>query len=241
MVEPAGTALVGAAVWGQALYHSWRPRRVGIYGAPKVGKTTLDRFMTTPGEMEAIADEDRTTHEKMFKVSGAYKMPKPTRKRGGWEGQKRVVYSADIGGQERFWNLWIEDMVTRGVEAVVYMFDDRAFKGGDEGMQQIAGFRFLVDRLITRDYRYRSLWSRFRGRRYAPRVVMLVANKADRFFDETASKLWHDGRIGEHKVFDPFRDDLIRLQKAGIPTKRSFMATRIGWNVEKTMLDLLTS
>lgn len=241
MVEPAGTALVGAAVWGQALYNSWRPRRVGIYGAPKVGKTTLDRFMTTPGEMEAIADEDRTSHEKMFKIMGAYKMPKPTRKRIGWEGQKRVVYSSDVGGQERFWNLWIEDMVTRGVEAVVYMFDERAFRGGDEGMQQIAGFRFLVDRLISRDYRYRSLWSRFKGRRYTPRVVMLVANKADRFFDETASKLWHDGRIGEHKVFDPFRDDLIRLQKAGIPTKRSFMATRIGWNVEKTMLDLLTS
>ena len=241
MVEPAGTALVGAAVWGQALYNSWRPRKVGIYGAPKVGKTTLDRYMTTPGEMEAIPDEDRTTHEKMFKVIGAYKMPKPTRKRIGWEGQKRVVYSSDIGGQERFWNLWVEDMVTRGVEAVVYMFDERAFKGGDEGLQQIAGFRFLVDRLITRDYRYRSLKARLRGRRYAPRLVMLVANKADRFFDETASKLWHDGRIGEHKVFDPFRDDLIRLQKAGIPSKRSFMATRIGWNVEKTMLDLLTS
>ena len=43
-------------------------------------------------------------------------------------GEKRVVYSADLGGQERFWNLWIEDMVTRGVEAVVYVFDDRAFK-----------------------------------------------------------------------------------------------------------------
>ena len=241
MVEPAGTAFVGAAVWGQALYNSWRPRKVGIYGAPKVGKTTLDRYMTTPGEMEAIPDEDRTTHEKMFKVIGAYKMPKPTRKRIGWEGQKRVVYSSDIGGQERFWNLWVEDMVTRGVEAVVYMFDERAFKGGDEGLQQIAGFRFLVDRLITRDYRYRSLKARLRGRRYAPRLVMLVANKADLFFDETASKLWHDGRIGEHKVFDPFRDDLIRLQKAGIPSKRSFMATRIGWNVEKTMLDLLTS
>jgi hypothetical protein len=241
MVEPAGTALVGAAMWGQSIYHGWRPRKVGIYGAPKVGKTTLDRYMTTPGEMEAIPDEERTTHEKMFKIIGAYNMPKPTRKRISWDGQKRVVYSADIGGQERFWNLWIEDMVTRGVEAVVYMFDERAFKGGDEGLQQIAGFRFLVDRLITRDYRYRSLRSRLRGKRYAPRLVMLVANKADRFFDETASKLWHDGRIGEHKVFDPFRDDLIRLQKAGIPTKRSFMATRIGWNVEKTMLDVLTS
>ena len=241
MVEPAGTALVGAAVWGQALYHSWRPRKVGIYGAPQVGKTTLDRYMTTPGEMEAIADEDRTEHGRVFGLVGPYKMPKPTRKRIGWHGEKRVVFSSDVGGQERFWNLWIEDAVTRRVEAVVYMFDDRAFKGGDESLQQIAGFRFLVDRLIKRDYRYRSLRSRLRGKRYHPKVVMLVANKADRFFDETASKLWHDGRIGEHKVFDPFRDDLIRLQKAGIPTKRSFMATRIGWNVEKTMLDLLTS
>jgi len=31
------------------------------------------------------------------------------------------------------------------------------------------------------------------------------------------------------------------LQKAGIPTRRSFMATRIGWNVEETMIDLLTT
>jgi len=206
-----------------------------------VGKTTLDRYMTTPGEMEAIPDEERTTHARLLGVVGPYKMPKPTRKRISWNGEKRVVYSSDIGGQERFWNLWIEDMVARKVEAVVYMFDERAFKGGDEGLQQIAGFRYLVDRLINRDYRYRSFASRIRGRRYHPRVIMLIANKADRFFDESASKLWHEGRIGEHKVFDPFRDDLIRLQKAGIPTKRSFMATRIGWNVEKTMLDLLTS
>jgi len=241
LVEPAGTALVGAAVWGQHIFNSWRPRRVGIYGAPMVGKTTLDRYMTTPGEMEAISDEERTTHSRLLGVVGPYKMPKPTRKRISWNGEKRVVYSSDVGGQERFWNLWVEDMVARKVEAVVYMFDERAFKGGDEGLQQIAGFRYLVDRLINRDYRYRSLASRIRGRRYHPRLIMLVANKADRFFDENASKLWHDGRIGEHKVFDPFRDDLIRLQKAGIPTKRSFMATRIGWNVEKTMLDLLTS
>jgi len=70
---------------------------------------------------------------------------------------------------------------------------------------------------------------------------MLVANKADRFFDNDAAKLWPQGRIGEHKIFDPFRDDLIRLQKAGVPTKRSFMATRIGWNTEATMVELLTS
>jgi len=240
MVDPGGTALVGAAMWGQNLYNSYKPRKVGVYGAPMVGKTTLDRYLTTPGEMEEISEEDRTIHKRILKL-GKYRMPKPTRKRVSWQGEKRVVYSSDIGGQERFWNLWIEDMVTRGAEAIVYMFDDRAFKGGDDAMQQIAGFSYLVDCLIKREYRYRSFWSRLRGRKYHPRVIMLVANKADRFFDETASKLWHDGRIGEHKIFDPFRDDLIRLQKAGIPTRRSFMATRIGWNVEKTMVSLLTS
>ena len=52
MVDPAGSALVGAALWGQNLYNSWKPRKVGVYGAGLVGKTTLDRYMTTPGEME---------------------------------------------------------------------------------------------------------------------------------------------------------------------------------------------
>tara|TARA_R100001443_G_scaffold32817_1_gene46871 strand:- start:1304 stop:2020 length:717 start_codon:yes stop_codon:yes gene_type:complete len=238
MVDPAGSALVGAAVFGQSLYNSWRPRRVGIYGAAMVGKTTLDRYMTTPGEMDEIDDEERTSHMKLL---GRYMMPKATRKRISWKGQKRVVYSSDIGGQERFWNLWIDDMVARQVEAVVFVFDDRAIKGGQEALQQIAGFKYLVDCLINRSYRYRTLKSRWKGKKYAPRLVMLVANKADRFFDETAAMLWQQSRIGEHKIFDAFRDDLIRLQKAGIPTRRSFMATRIGWNVEETMIDLLTT
>ena len=238
MVDPAGSALVGAAVWGQNLYNAWKPRKVGIYGAALVGKTTLDRFMTTPGEMEDISEEDRTTH---LKLLGRYMLPKPTRKRVTWKGNKRVVYSADIGGQDRFWNLWIDDLVSRQVEAVVYMFDERAFQGGEEAIQQIAGFKYLVDAIIYRQYRYRNLKSWWKGKKYAPKLIMLVANKADRFFDETAAMLWSQDRIGEHKVFDPFRDDLIRLQKAGIPTRKSFMATRIGWNVENTMINLLTA
>lgn len=238
MVDPAGSALVGVMVWGQSLYNSWRPRRVGIYGAGQVGKTTLDRYMTTPGEMEEIPDAERTDHKKFL---GKYNMPKPSRKRVSWKGHKRVVYSSDIGGQERFWNLWIEDMVNRQVEAVVYMFDERAFKGGDDAIKQIGGFKYLVDAILHRQYHYRNFKARRKGKKYVPKLIMLVANKADRFFDDTAAMLWQQDRIGEHKVFDPFRDDLIRLQKGGIPTRRSFMATRIGWNVENTMVDLLTA
>lgn len=238
MVDPAGSALVGVMVWGQSLWNSWRPRRVGIYGAGQVGKTTLDRYMTTPGEMEEIPDAERTDHKKFL---GKYNMPKPSRKRVSWKGHKRVVYSSDVGGQERFWNLWIDDMVNRQVEAVVYMFDERAFKGGDDAIKQIGGFKYLVDAILHRQYRYRNFKSRRKGKKYVPKLIMLVANKADRFFDDTAAMLWQQDRIGEHKVFDPFRDDLIRLQKGGIPTRRSFMATRIGWNVENTMVDLLTA
>lgn len=233
-----GSVLVGAAIWGQNIYNSWRPRKIGIYGSTMVGKTTLDRYMTTPGEMEDIPDEERTQH---FKLLTKYLLPKPTRKRITWEGQKRLVHSADIGGEQKYWNLWVEDMVTRQCEAVVYMFDDRAFQGGKESLDQIAGFTYLVDVLTTKNWRYRNLRSRWRGRKYSPKIIMLVANKADRYFDNDAALLWPQGRIGEHKIFDPFRDDLIRLQKAGLRSKRSFMATRIGWNVEPTFIELLTS
>ena len=77
-----GSVLVGAAIYGQALYNSWKPRRVGIYGTSLVGKTTLDRYMTTPGEMEEIPLNERTDH---FKLITRYILPKPTRKRVAWE------------------------------------------------------------------------------------------------------------------------------------------------------------
>ena len=78
MVDPAGSALVGVAVYGQTLYNSWRPRKVGIYGSAMVGKTTLDRYMTTPGEMDEISDEERTSHMKLL---GRFIMPKASHKR----------------------------------------------------------------------------------------------------------------------------------------------------------------
>ena len=236
MTAMAGSALVGAALWGQQIYNNWKSRHVGIYGASMVGKTSLDRYMTTPGEMEEIPVEERTNH---FKLLTRYVLPKPTRKRLRWQGERRVVHSSDVGGEDRFWNLWIDDMVNRQCEFIVFMFDDRAFQGGDEALQQVAGFKYLVDAILFRNYRYRNVKSWWKGKKYAPKQLLLVANKADRFFDDKAAVLWQQGRIGEHKIFDPFRDDLIRLQKAGVPTKRAFMATRIGWNVEQTLFEMM--
>lgn len=238
MAALAGSALVGGMVFARELWNYWIPRRVGVYGPTMVGKTTLDKYMTTPGEMEDIPLEERTKH---FKVPGLnrFLLPRPTRKRVSWKGEKRVVYSADLGGEERFWNLWIDDMVNRKVESVVFLFDHRCHEGGDSAIQAVGGFKYLVDAIIHRQYRYRNLRARLRGKKYVPKSIMLVANKADKWWDEEANVLWQQQRLGEHKMFDPFREDLIRLQKAGIPTKRSMMATKIGWNVENTMLDLL--
>jgi len=238
MSAAAGSALVGGVVFAKELYHYWIPRRVGVYGPSMVGKTTLDRFLTTPGEMEHIPVEERTNHKKIL---GRFLLPSPSRKRDKWKGETRVVHSSDIAGEERFWNLWLDDMVNRQVEAVIFMFDDRASVGGQTTIEAVGGFKYLVDSLIYRQYRYRNLRSRLRGKKYCPKVILLVANKADAWWDEQANTLWQQQRLGEHKIFDPFREDLIRLQKAGIPTRRGMMATRIGWNVESTMVDLLSS
>tara|TARA_R100001463_G_scaffold76199_2_gene130192 strand:+ start:6570 stop:7286 length:717 start_codon:yes stop_codon:yes gene_type:complete len=234
-----GSALVGGVVFAKELYHYWKPRRVGVYGPTMVGKTTLDRYMTTPGEMEDIPLDERTKH---FKVPGfnRFLLPGATRKRVSWKGDKRVVYSSDIAGEERFWNLWTDDMVARQVEAIIFLFDHRCTQGGDPAVQAVGGFKFLVDAIVHRQYRYRNLKSRWKGKRYVPKMVMLVANKADEWWDEQANILWQQQRLGEHRMFDPFREDLVRLQKAGVPTKRGMMATKIGWNVENTMLDLLS-
>ena len=146
-----------------------------------------------------------------------------------------------MGGEERFWILWIDDMVNRNVEAVVFMFDHRVRLGGEPALHAVAGFKFMCDALIHRQYRYRNLRARLRGKKYCPKTILLVANKADQWWDDQANVLWQQQRLGEHKIFDQFREDLVRLQKAGIPTIRSMMATRIGWNVENTMIDLLSS
>jgi len=182
-----GSVLMGAIVFGRDLYNYMKPRKIGVYGPTMVGKTTLDRFMTTPGEMEDI--EERTTHSERLLGSG-HSLPHPTRKRIRYKGEKRVVHSSDIGGQQRFWNLWIDDMVERQVEIVIFMMDQRAQGGnGADTIDAVGGLEYLVDALIDRRWKYRSLKSRWRGQKYAPKQVWIVANKADLWWDQKANIL----------------------------------------------------
>ena len=239
MVAMAGSALVGAAVWGQQLYNYWKPRRDGFYGPTMVGKTTLDQFMTTPGEMAEIPEDMRTAHPKRLLKAG-YVLPRPTRKRIRWKGERRVIHSADVGGQQRFWNLWIDDMVDRQVEIVVFMIDERTLKGGNGAIDCIGGFKFLVDAIVNQRWNYRRMWTRWRGKRYKPRLVLLVANKADVWWDEQANVLWQQQRLRAHRIFDKLRDSMVDFQQAGIPCRVSMMATRIGWNVESTLIDMVS-
>jgi len=234
-----GSALIGAAVWGQQLWNYWKPRRIGIYGPTLVGKTTFDRYMTTPGEMEEIPEKMRTAHPKRL-LKGGYTLPRPTRKRIRWKGERRVIHSADIGGQQRFWNLWIEDMVDRQCEIVVFMLDERALNGGGGAVDCIGGFKFLVDAIINQRWNYRRIATRIKGKRYKPTLVVVVANKADKWWDEQANILWKQQRLREHRIFDSLRPGMVELQKAGVPCRVSMMATRIGWNVESTLIEMLT-
>ena len=93
---------------------------------------------------------------------------------------------------------------------MVFMFDYRCFEGGDAAIQAVGGFKYLCDAVIYRQYRYRKLKSWLKGKKYTPKCIMLVANKADMWWDDSANVLWQQQRLGEHKVFDPFREDLIR-------------------------------
>ena len=234
-----GSALGGAAIWGQQLYNYWKPRRVGIYGPTLVGKTTLDQYMTTPGEMADIPEEMRTVHPKRLLKSG-YVLPRPTRKRVRWKGEKRVIHSADIGGQQRFWNLWTDDMVDRQCEVVAFMLDERTLNGGSGAVDCIGGFDFLTDAIVNQRWSYRRLVTRLKGRKYRPKLVVVIANKADKWWDDQANVLWQQQRLREHRIFDALRPSMIRLQKAGIPSRVSMMATRIGCNVETTLIDMLS-
>jgi len=232
----SGEIIIGHALW-QVLIHgrTYVSQHVGVYGATETGKTTLDKQLTTRGEIRPLGDGDRTHHEKGW--MGREKMPQATSKRIKSEGLKsRTVVSRDIGGHAEYHGMWLRDMVQRNVKTVVVVIDDRHLKNSRNTDNQLA-LGYLVDALSKNTVpKGLSIRARLRAKKYAPARIILLANKADQWMSDEDFHLWEKGLIARHKIFDVFRNDLYRLQNMHIAVHMDAMSARYGWNVEESVL-----
>ena len=237
----AGHLLLGSITAAYQIYRILKPYRIGIYGPSMTGKTTLDQYLTVPGDIDPIPLEFRTTHA-LDSKTGRYKSPKSHRKLLRWKKDKKAVSSSDIGGQSTFRNLWIEDMFGRNVEIVIYMVDHRVLTSPQCAVDAVSGLEYLVDRML-RKKKTGGLSRKARkiSRKYEPKLFCLMINKIDIWWDQQASALWDMNLKREHPIVYPFRNALKRLRKAGIRAEVQAISAQHGLNVERTLIHLIES
>lgn len=237
----AGHMLMASASALYSLYRILRPFRVGIYGPSMVGKTTLDQYLTVPGDIDPIPFHLRTAHPKSKTATG-YKNPSETRKQVRLVKVKKPITTTDIAGDVMFRNLWIDDMFGRNVELVMFMVDHRAMTSRQFAMDASASLSYLVDNIVKKDISKKiSRKAKKNSKKYVPRLFCLMINKMDIWWDERAEALWSLGLQKEHPIVAPFRDSLKRLRKAGIRAEVMAMSSQHGINVEKSLIALLDS
>lgn len=235
----AGHFILGSITVAHQIYRILKPYRFGIYGPSMAGKTTLDQYLTVPGDIDPIPLEFRTTHAYETDTK-KYRMPKAKRKLLRWKKDKKSVVNNDIGGQAQFRNLWIEDMIGRKVEVVIYMVDHRVLTNLQCRMDAVAGFEYVVDALLKK--RYPSTFNRRMKRKankYEPKLFCLLINKMDIWYDHNAKALWDMNMKREHPIVYPFRDGLKRLRKAGIRAEVEAISAQHGLNVESVLVKLI--
>lgn len=231
--------LMATATAIHSLYRIMKPYRVGIYGPSMTGKTTLDQYLTVPGDIDPIPIEFRTTHPKNYTHIG-HGMPKTTRKQIRWERQKKSIATTDIAGQSQFRNMWIEDMFGRNVEVVIYMVDHRSLTSLQFTMDAVAGFEYLIDNITKKSISTAiSRKAKKQTKKYEPRVFCLLINKMDIWWDKDAEKLYKHNLLREHQIAYPFRNGLKRLRKAGIRAEVMPISAQHGINVTKVFGDLI--
>ena len=237
----AGHFILGSVAVAHQLYRILKPYRFGIYGPSMAGKTTLDQYLTVPGDIDPIPLEFRTTHA-YDSTHKRYRMPQARRKLLRWKKDKKAISNNDIGGQTQFRNLWIEDMIDRKVEVVIFMIDHRVLTNLQCRMDAVAGFNYLVDALLKKHYP--STFNRKmkkKARKYQPKMFCFLINKMDIWFDQHAKVLWDLNLKREHPIVYPFRDGLKRLRKAGIRADVEAISAQHGLNVEKVLINLIES
>jgi hypothetical protein len=237
----AGHMLMASTSALYALYRVLRPYRVGIYGPSLVGKTTLDQYLTVPGDIEPIPLHFRTAHPKASTMTG-FQEPTPTRKRIRYKRDKTPVRTTDLAGDHMFRNLWVDDMFGRNVELIIYMVDHRAMTSPQFAADAAAGLTYLVDNIIKKDISKKiSRKAKKVSKTYTPRLFCLMINKMDVWWDAQAQSLWRYGLQKEHPIVAPFRESLKRLRRSGIRAEIKAISSQHGINVEKSLTELLQS
>lgn len=237
----AGHMVMASASALYTLYRILKPFRVGIYGPSMVGKTTLDQYLTVPGDIDPIPYHLRTAHPKSNTSTG-YRQPNESRKQVRMVKIKKPITTTDIAGDAMFRNLWIDDMFGRNVELVIFMVDHRAMASRQFAMDASASLSYLVDNIIKKEISKNiTRKARKNSKKYTPRLFCLMINKMDIWWDDRAEMLWNMGLQKEHPIVAPFRDSLKRLRKAGIRAEVMAMSSQHGINVEKSLIELLDS
>mgnify|MGYP005991309261 FL=1 len=241
-----GQVAYGGILWLRHLWAAWKKHKVGIYGVWGTGKTTLNRQISTSGELEIdeLEEAKTSTHHSYSQKKKKYILPPPSTKRVRLNASETIVASrtlsaTDLGGHEEYFELWLEDMITRRVEIVIWLIDHRHLQHPEDNSQRDA-FKKFVDVLISGNYPFKNRKLRKMARGYKPKLLAVVANKADIWLDDSWTTGAQKKQIGQHPIFVPFTQDLVRLQRnLMIPTlKRSISALR-NWNVERVIWDLL--
>jgi len=211
------------------------PYDVSVIGASETGKTTLDRQLTTRGEIQKLGESDRTHHKKSW--LGTHKMPDTTRKRVVSDGKlAKTIVSRDLGGHIEYHSTWLRDMINRNCSSVVVVIDHRHMSDAHNVDNQTAlGYlvRGLSDKKnLPKGLTWRGWW---RAKDYYPKRVILLANKADEWMTDQDHTTWEKGFIARHKIFDVFRNDLYKLQSMNIPVYMDAVSARYGWNVQDAL------
>ena len=127
-------------------------------------------------------------------------------------------------------------MIERKVGTVIVVVDHRhLLKSSDISNQTALGYlvQSFAQNTIPRGL---SLRARLRAKKYAPKRILLLANKADEWMDDNAYDLWEKGFISRHPIFDVFREDLYKLHAMGIPVRMDAISARYSWNVEDAIV-----
>ena len=200
----AGFAVVAADI-ALGIYHRLNTIPFCVYGATRVGKTTLHNQLRTRGEVAEI--KKRTVG-----------LQRATRKSVKIDGDARTLKTADIGGESKYWDLWKKDMKDRKVDYIIFVIDDRHLEQTYNLENQLA-WTYLVD-LVCDDYWH--IGKKRKKKKQFPKAVGLWANKYDKWGKEYP----YEGPIEEHPIFQSFKYGMQRLHDKGIPTHKYIVSAK---------------